>query len=237
MSATAAIDDVYPVAGWHAELPPGTVFGSVYAVEEADRLAAAAALTAAGIPIHADLIIARATLPGDEAPRAEHRGVAPGLLGEIRALYPSARIDVHVIVDADAPSGDASRLVREAVALAAAAGAERVTLPVEHRCAGDAAVREFRESGGEVWTQLVPGGETGKIEVGESEGVLVMLIEPGTRDAADPSLLDQMAQFPPRTPFGVDGGVSREIAETALARGARHVVAGRSLLGRDLQGR
>ena len=56
-----------------------------------------------------------------------------------------------------------------------------------------------------------------------------MLIEPGTRNAADPSLVSRVAELSTRLPVGVDGGVTSDLAERCIAAGATTIVAGRAL--------
>ncbi|KTR83685.1 hypothetical protein [Leucobacter chromiiresistens] len=234
MTATrlAARDAVraLPHAAWIDELPEGAVYGSLYAAPQGQREAAADRFAAAGLPIHLDVILDR-----DASGGLAHRGITIDELQACGARHPDSLLEVHVIVLAGAKPGtdpeSASQLRDEIAAVldvAAAIGAQRAALPAG--IAGDAALTEgFRAAGGEVWTVLEPGDDPAPLCTGAT-GALVMLIEPGTRDAARPELLDRIPRLAPNVQVGVDGGVDAAIARRAVALGAHHVVVGRALL-------
>lgn len=62
------------------------------------------------------------------------------------------------------------------------------------------------------------------------DGILVMLIQTGTSDVADQSLISQTSEFPDRFHVGADGGVTQAIAPACFDAGADYVVSGRALL-------
>lgn len=248
MSATqlAARDasGALPQAAWVSELPEGSVYGSLYAAPEGEREAAADRFAAAGLPMHLDVILDR-----DTTGALVHRGIATAEMRELGARHPDSLLEVHLIVLADARHAAGTALAAELRAeisavleAAAAVGAQRAALPAE--VAGDAQLTaDFRAAGGEVWTVLEPGDEPAAHPAANpaagpaamsstgADGALVMLIEPGTRQAARPELLDRIPQLAPTVQVGVDGGVDAVIARRAIALGAHHVIVGRALLG------
>ncbi|MEJ6488312.1 hypothetical protein PQI23_01065 [Leucobacter sp. USCH14] len=256
MSATqlAARDasGALPQAAWVSELPEGSVYGSLYAAPEGEREAAADRFAAAGLPMHLDVILDR-----DTTGALVHRGIATAEMRELGARHPDSLLEVHLIVLADARHAAGTALAAELRAeisavleAAAAVGAQRAALPAE--VAADAQLTaDFRAAGGEVWTVLEPGDEPAAHPAANpaagpaanpaaspaamsstgADGALVMLIEPGTRQAARPELLDRIPQLAPTVQVGVDGGVDAVIARRAIALGAHHVIVGRALLG------
>lgn len=208
------------LAGWSAALRKGQLAGSLFAVEAGRRLEAARLLDARGHRIHVDVIL---TNSGGQ------RGVSLGCLQAVREECPSAELDVHIIVPpgpVDVPVLDA---VRTAVNVAGRAGVTLIAMPNDLASLPGLAVviDHYRESGGKVWAEVSPGDDGPVSDC--TDGALVMLIPPGTLEDADPSLLDRVPAFRERVPVGVDGGVTEGIARKALAAGASHVVAGRSL--------
>jgi pentose-5-phosphate-3-epimerase len=61
------------------------------------------------------------------------------------------------------------------------------------------------------------------------DGLLVMLIAPGTAARADPRLLPKVATAARHVTAGVDGGMTPPMAAASVRHGARYVVAGRAL--------
>ncbi|MFE4667204.1 hypothetical protein ACFRI7_27005 [Streptomyces sp. NPDC056716] len=194
---------------------PGSVLaGSLYAVAEADRLAAAEHLKHAGLWIHADIIMDDGT----------HRGVSLSLLRTLaeRRIGP---LDIHVI----APELDG--LIDEVCAQQA----DRVTFPFEscpdHAAVADTAER-IRASGATAWLAVAPTTELSSVRpcFEMVDGLLVMLIEPGSTGAADLTLTAKAAQARHALPVGVDGGVNTGNLGACLQAGARYAVSGRALL-------
>ncbi|MEV7342174.1 hypothetical protein [Streptomyces sp. NPDC093544] len=197
-----------------ARHPGATLAGSIYAVAEADRLAAAERLGRAGLWIHADVIIDDRT----------HRGVDLSLVRTLaeRRIGP---LDIHVI----APELDG--LIDEICAQEV----DRVTFPFES-CADYTAVADtaerIRASGAAAWLAVAPATELSAVRpcFDLLDGLLVMLIEPGSTGAADPALATKAGQARPSLPAGVDGGVDARNLGACLQAGAEYVVSGRALL-------
>jgi hypothetical protein len=63
------------------------------------------------------------------------------------------------------------------------------------------------------------------------DGLLVMLIEPGSRGRSAIRRLDVVAACAGYLPVAVDGGVTEPVAERSVTAGARSIVVGRALLG------
>jgi pentose-5-phosphate-3-epimerase len=61
------------------------------------------------------------------------------------------------------------------------------------------------------------------------DGLLVMLIDPGTTEQSDPALLTKVTRARATLPVGVDGGVGEANLGAVLAAGATYVVIGRRL--------
>ncbi|MFF3464095.1 hypothetical protein ACWCQN_03095 [Streptomyces sp. NPDC001984] len=197
-----------------ARHPGATLAGSIYAVAEADRLAAAQRLERAGLWIHADVIMDDRT----------HRGVDLSLVHTLaeRRIGP---LDIHVI----APELDG--LIDEICAQKV----DRVTFPFES-CSDYAAVADtaerIRASGAAAWLAVAPATELAAVRpcFEMLDGLLIMLIEPGSTGAADPALAAKAGQTRPALPAGVDGGINAVNLGACLQAGADYVVSGRALL-------
>jgi len=212
--------DVPRIAPWAARLTGAAVSGSLYAVAAPHRAAAAASLAEEQMAVHVDAIITAA---------GEHRGVTPTELRMVRRKLPSARVEVHLIVDGGA--ADLGERARGAVDVVIAAAIETrvdlVVLPTAlHRDPASARVA-LRAAGIAVWSEVAPADRP--IVDRAADGALVMLIAPGSDDGADPALVSRVAELSPRMPVGVDGGVTPELAERCIAAGATTIVAGRAL--------
>lgn len=69
----------------------------------------------------------------------------------------------------------------------------------------------------------------GAIAPTEANGVLAMLIEPGTKGLADPAMIEMLSSLSRGARVGVDGGVTPSLASMALTAGASYLVVGRAL--------
>lgn len=196
------MSQVLELTGWDG---PGTRAGSLYAVPAVDRLAAARELAEAGWWIHVDVM-------------SDGRGVTVAELARVRAAFPSARIEVHVI---DLPPATGAPLP---LADVLAARPDRVVLAAG-RCALEGAA--VRAGGAELWAE---GHEDPVPARAGVEGVLVMLIDPGTTQSIDLSRLDRVAALPPGLGVGVDGGVGPQHVAALVRTGVQHLVSGRALL-------
>ena len=225
-----AVEALLPHAGWVAELADGAVYASLYSAPEATRDGVATRFVNAGLPIHLDVIISR-----DERRALVHLGIAPEAIESLGRQHPDALLEVHVIVLADSvEQPDVRAEIARVIASAAHVGAQRVALPTPF--ASDRSLSDaFRAAGGEIWSVVNPEDEPAAHRhldgEGAASGTLVMLIEPGTRQAARPELLARVAELAPSTRVSVDGGVDAALAARALGLGAHHVVVGRALLG------
>ncbi|BBY30120.1 ribulose phosphate epimerase [Mycolicibacterium sediminis] len=204
------------LAPWHRDYP-GLIAGSMYAAAPGDRLAAATALAHAGMTIHADLMAVGEGLP---------EGVA---LDDLRAAADRvlpARIDVHLIGSAD--------FVDDVLDDVLATGPARVILPWDAFTDGRAAAIRAADAGAwiTVWDEW-DGVTDGPHWPAAPDGVLVMLIEPGTSDRcriARLNLVTACTVGHPELPVMVDGGVTEVIAPLCVTAGVTQMVVGRALL-------
>lgn len=203
---------VAELAPWHTEFA-GRLAGSVYAAPPAARLDTARALAAAGLDIHIDVMAADEGLPA---------GVSRTEIADIAAAVGSERLDVHLIgsvafVDATLPG---------ILALAPA----RVFLPWPAFTAERAAA--VRAAGSAAWIALWKewNGISAPQWPATPDGVLVMLIEPGTKDRCRVERLGIVTACAPELPVIVDGGVTEDIAPLCITAGVESMVVGRALL-------
>jgi hypothetical protein len=202
------------LASWHRDFPH-LLAGSVYAAP-GSRVDAAQTLAETGIDVHIDVMAVSEGLPA---------GVSLAELQMISAAVDRSRIGVHLIgsgdfVDAVLPKILALRpgvvFLPWAAFTAERAHAIRAT-------DGSAWIAVWRE-----WDGLDdPQWPT------EPDGVLVMLIEPGTRDRCRLDRLGLVTACTTRfseLPVAVDGGVTEEIAPLCAAAGVQQMVVGRALL-------
>lgn len=201
---------------WYREYPRHTVGGSLYAVPAELRVAAARRLQAAGCRIHVDVIV------GPDG----HRGVGFDEVAAVRAAVPAGRIDLHLIAVAGA---DAGAVAPELVTAALAVGADAVTLPAAVVEGATDAVATLRAAGVQVNEEIPPASAGPAADRADIDGCLVMLIESGTKQAADPANLAKIERLSPHSRVGVDGGVTRDLARACYAAGARYLVSGRDL--------
>jgi hypothetical protein len=202
------------LAPWHQEFP-GLLAGSVFAAPSA-RVDAAQTLAGNGIDVHIDVMAASEGLPP---------GVSLAELQMISTSVDRDRIGVHLIgssdfVDAVLPKILALRpgvvflpwhafSIERALAIRASEGSAWIAI-----------WREWDGIGDPHWPA-------------DPDGVLVMLIEPGTRDLCRLDRLDLVTACTTmfaELPVAVDGGVTEEIAPLCAAAGARQMVVGRALL-------
>jgi pentose-5-phosphate-3-epimerase len=213
---TAQLDARGLLRPWHRAHADFTIGGSVYAVPPEERPAVARALAGARCRVHVDVI-----LDADGG----HRGVTPRELAALRVAAPGARLDLHLMAPDEPPAG----VVDELLAAAGRLGVEAVTTSAPRIAAHRRALDRLREDGVALWLELAPGPVGPQLPDG-IDGVLVMFIPPGTREAADPARLAEVARLSVHVPTAVDGGITEQLAAECVASGARYVVAGRSLL-------
>lgn len=203
------------LAPWHQHFP-GQLAGSVYAAAPESRVDAAQALSAAGLDVHVDVMAEAEGLPA---------GVSLAELNRIADTVDSARIGVHLIGSPDFVDTILQSVlaVRPAVVFLpwAAFSTERV----------DA----IRAAGSQAWVALWrewDGLDESSAPVWPSrpDGVLVMLIEPGTKDRCALGRLAVVTACAGNLPVAVDGGVTESVAELCVTAGASSIVVGRALL-------
>jgi hypothetical protein len=187
----------------------------VYAATDS-RVAAALALTDNGLDVHVDVMAASEGLPA---------GVSLAELQMISNAVDRERIGVHLIgsgefVDAVLPKILALR--------------PRVVFLPWHAFTL-ARATAIRATGGSAWIAVWQewDGLDDPPWPADPDGVLVMLIEPGTRDRCRLDRLGLVTACTTRfseVPVAVDGGVTEEIAPLCAAAGAQQMVVGRALL-------
>jgi pentose-5-phosphate-3-epimerase len=203
------------LAPWHERFH-GKLAGSVYAAPSGSRVAAAQSLSAAGIRVHVDVMAESEGLPA---------GVSMDELADIVAAVGQARVEVHLIGSAEFVDKKMLRILQLRPA--------KVFLPWDAftvrradalRAVGTSAwIALWRE-----WDGLDSSAPPWRAT---PDGLLVMLIEPGSRDQCSVDRLDVATACAGTLPVAVDGGVTESVAGLGVAAGARSIVVGRALLG------
>ena len=202
------------LASWHHDYP-GLLAGSVYAAP-GSRVTAAQTLVDTGIDVHIDVMAVSEGLPA---------GVSLAELQMISAVIDRRRIGVHLL----GSGGFVDAVLPKILALRPGV----VFLPWEAFTAERA--HAIRAADGSVWISVWREWD-GLVDPQwpvEPDGVLVMLIEPGTRDRCRLDrlgLVNACATTFAELPVSVDGGVTEEIAPLCAAAGVRQMVVGRALL-------
>lgn len=177
--------------------------GSIYAVPAARRGAVARLLAREQLWVHADVF-----------PEADV-GVDPVLIGELSATG-AHPIDVHLVT-----SGALDHL-----GTVCRAGVARVTSPYEGVPDVAAVAATVHRADAAAWLAIAPATPVDAVA-----GLLVMLIEPGTRGRADLRMLGKVAAAARAWAcVGVDGGVGERNVARVLEARAGYVVIGRRLL-------
>jgi 2-desacetyl-2-hydroxyethyl bacteriochlorophyllide A dehydrogenase len=213
---------IVTIEPWHESID-AVVAGSLFAVETRMRLAAASALSATGCAIHLDFII-------DD--RGQHLGVHPDELSALLTLTsPLTPIDVHVMctVGADKISEPAKLEAQRVLSSLVGKRVSHVTVSRSTFIDQPQLIRRLQDSSVPVWVDLPPGDLARDLPV-SADGVLVMLISPGTVAEANPACLDQVPALAQSWTVGVDGGITAALAIAAVTAGAQFVVSGRALL-------
>jgi Ribulose-phosphate 3 epimerase family len=199
------------LAPWHIDFP-GSLAGSVYAAP-GSRVVAAQTLDDAGIDVHIDVMAASEGLPS---------GVSLAELQMISAVVNRHRIGVHLIGSADFVDAVLPKI------LAVRPGV--VFLPWQAFTQDRA--EAVRAAGGAAWIAVWQewDGHGTPVWPAAPDGVLVMLIQPGTRDTCSLGRLNVVEACAAELPVAVDGGVTEAVAPLCLSAGAQSLVVGRSLL-------
>ena len=200
------------VAGW----PDATLAASIYAAPEADRREVAIAAALAGLWVHADVIVTDRV----------NRGVDLELIRDL-ATSQIGPLDIHLIIE----GSDTDRLP-ELIEEVCSIPVSRITVPLEAVTDIPAVADRIRAAGAAPWLAIAPATDPGNalIHRAHIDGVLVMLIQPGTTSHADETISHKAETIAPHTVVGVDGGVNRSNLATYLDAGASYIVSGRGLL-------
>jgi pentose-5-phosphate-3-epimerase len=203
------------LAPWHQRFP-GRLAGSVYAAAPDVRVDAAQALSAAGLDVHVDVMAEAEGLPA---------GVSLAELNRIAAAVDPALVGVHLIGSPDF----VDTILQSVLAVRPAV----VFLPWPAFTAERAGA--VRAAGAQAWVALWQewdGLDESSAPVWPStpDGVLVMLIEPGTKDRCALGRLAVVTACAGDLPVAVDGGVTESVAELCVTAGASSIVVGRALL-------
>jgi hypothetical protein len=202
------------LAPWHHQYP-GLLAGSVFAAPTS-RVDAAQSLADDGLDVHVDVMAVSEGLPA---------GVSLAELQMISAVVDRERIGVHLIGSSDFVDAVLPKILALRPAV--------VFLPW-HAFTIERA-NAVRATDGSAWIAVWQewNGLDDPQWPAAPDGVLVMLIEPGTRDRCRLDRLDLVtactARFP-ELPVAVDGGITEQIASSCAAAGAQQVVVGRALL-------
>lgn len=201
------------LAPWHHDFP-GLLAGSVYSATDS-RVAAALTLADTGLDVHVDVMAVSEGLPA---------GVSLAELQMISTAVDRQKIGVHLIGSADFVDAVLPKI------LALHPGV--VFLPWQAFTSERA--HAIRAAGGSAWIAVWRewDGLADPQWPAEPDGVLVMLIEPGTKDRCGLERLSLVTACTTRSelPVAVDGGVTEEIAPLCAAAGVQQIVVGRALL-------
>ncbi|MTD16296.1 hypothetical protein GIS00_20355 [Nakamurella sp. YIM 132087] len=193
-------------------LPSGaTPAGSLTGVPAGRRITAAGLLRASAMWTHIDVM---------DVPFAGRTGVP---VHEIAALVAvSHRVDVHLMVERP----------DDMLSAVAAGGPDRITVHLERLADPAGTAKTIRELGPSPWLAVSP--ETSPVEVEavarHFDGVLVMLLTPGSTGSARTGRLHIAARLCGLGHVGVDGGVDATNLPDVLDAGVGYVVAGRALI-------
>lgn len=202
------------LASWHTDFP-GMLAGSVYAAP-GSRLSAAQALNDEGLDVHVDVMAVSEGLPA---------GISLAELQMISAVVDPGRVGVHLMGSADFVDAVLPKI------LAARPGI--VFMPWHSFT--DERADAVRAAGASAWIALWRewDGRGDPPWPADPDGVLVLLIEPGTRNVCS---LDRLGLVTACTetssdlPVAVDGGITEDVASLCAAAGVRQMVVGRALM-------
>lgn len=200
------------LAPWHRR-HPGCITGSVYAGAPSERIPLVRTMSEAGLTVHVDVI--------DDGHGGD-RGIDMAGLRDIAAVVPEGNLEVHLIGSPD--------FVDERLRDILACAPTRVFLPWASFTNPRAGAVRTSGAGAwiTVWDEWTGLGEPHWPAA--PDGVLVMLIEPGTRDTAGIDRLAIVTACASGLPVAVDGGVTEQLAALCVSAGAQSMVVGRALL-------
>ncbi|AQA02398.1 ribulose phosphate epimerase [Mycobacterium sp. MS1601] len=209
------------LAPWHKQFR-GQLAGSVYAAAPEARVEAAQALSAAQLDVHVDVMAESEGLPA---------GVSLTELNRIADTVDPARIGVHLIGSADF----VDTILQSVLAVRPA------VVFVPWAAFTDERAAAIRAAGAQAWIALWrewDGLDEASAPQWPSrpDGVLVMLIEPGTKNRCALGRLAVVTACAGDLPVAVDGGVTESVAELCVTAGASSIVVGRALLAGPASG-
>ena len=209
------------LAPWHKQFR-GQLAGSVYAAAPEARVEAAQALSAAQLDVHVDVMAESEGLPA---------GVSLTELNRIAETVDPARIGVHLIGSADF----VDTILQSVLAVRPA------VVFVPWAAFTDERAAAIRAAGAQAWIALWrewDGLDEASAPQWPSrpDGVLVMLIEPGTKNRCALGRLAVVTACAGDLPVAVDGGVTESVAELCVTAGASSIVVGRALLAGPASG-
>jgi hypothetical protein len=192
---------------------PGRIAGSVYTVPATERARTARDLAAAGVDVHVDMMASDEGLPV---------GVGLDELRDIAAAVDRSRIGVQLI--------GSTAFVDDVLPDVLATRPGKVFLPW-HSFTPERA-EAVRAAGSAAWIALWDewDGNSAPPWPAGPDGVLVMLIEPGTSGTCRLKQLAVVSACAGAIPVNVDGGVTEDVAPLCLTAGAETMVVGRALL-------
>lgn len=205
-----------------AAVPDAVLSASLYAVAPWARMEAAARVGRLGHWLHADLL-GEGHVP---------TGVGLDFIADL-ARAGVGPIDVHVMTT------EARGVIDDVLEL----GVHRVTWQFEAGIDVPETAEAIRAQGASPWLAVAPATPLALLApaLRAVDGILLMLIEPGTTQSADLTRLDAVAALRvagasdgrDELPFGVDGGLGPDVLGRALAAGVRYCVVGRALFAAD----
>ncbi|OAK51679.1 hypothetical protein [Rhodococcoides kyotonense] len=191
------------LAPWHVGYEKHLV-GSVYAAAPGLRTQAAEALVAAGIAVHVDVMAPDEGLPV---------GVTLDELDELAAIVPRDMLGVHLVGSVDGVRAMLPRIP------------DVGDLYVPLGTPGIGSSRVWAA----VWDE-VDEASASTVDLTGYDGVLLMLLEPGTSGVADPDRLSIATALARRIDVTLDGGVTEHLMPACLSTGASTAVVGRALI-------
>ena len=200
------------LARWHEDFR-GLLTGSIYAAPPAARTEVARALTGAGMGVHVDMMAESEGLPA---------GVTLAELRQISGAVGTSAVDVHLI--------GSTCFVDDALRGILPLRPAKIFLPW-HAFTAERA-RAVRAAGSSAWITLWDewDGISAPAWPAPPDGVLIMLIEPGTRGRSRLERMGIVTVLAKEMPVIVDGGITEEIAPLCVRAGVQSMVVGRALL-------
>ena len=120
-------------------------------------------------------------------------------------------------------------MVREVFELARDTDVVAIALPGRLIAENPTLTSDLRDNGVLIIEEIRRKHDHPRSRSGEIDGVLVMLIDSGTKQQADTTQLTKVQSLSTNYVVGIDGGVTRTLATTCVDHGAKYMVSGRDL--------